>query len=101
MERRTIVRVLRARRRHKRWSQEQLGLRLGISQSEVSRRERGNLDDCSVPELEGWAAALNAQLVLDLRVDGERPLKDSRHAQLQYWLVNALRSSGWIVESAS
>lgn len=101
MERRTIIRVLRARRRHKRWSQAQLGIRLGISQSEVSRRERGNLDDCSVPELEGWATALNAHLVLDLRVDGERPLTDARHAQLQNWLVNALRSTGWLVDAES
>lgn len=101
MERRTIVRALRAVRRRKRWSQQQLGQRLGISQSEMSRWERSSLDRCSVPELEQWATALNAHLVLDLRVDGERPLTDARHAEVQSWIIGLLRGAGWIVEAES
>jgi len=99
MERRTITRALRAIRRRKRWSQRQLGQRIGISQSEMSRRERGSLESCSVPELEQWATALGAHLTLDLRVDGERPLTDARHAAVQNWIVKLLRAAGWIVEA--
>jgi hypothetical protein len=36
-------------------------------------------------------------LVVDLRVDGERPLTDERHARLQDWLVGWLASQGWLV----
>ncbi len=50
-------------------------------------------------ELEQWATALNAHVTLDLRVDGERPLTDARHAELQNWIVNLLRTAGWIVEA--
>lgn len=99
MERRTVVRALRAIRRRKRWSQRQLGQKLDISQSEMSRWERTALEECSVAEVERWAMALNAHLALELRVDGERPLTDARHAAVQAWIVNLLRSTGWIVEA--
>ena len=99
MERRTIARALRALRRRKRWSQRQVGERLGISQSEMSRWERGSLDRCSLAEVEQWATALNAHLRLDLRVDGERPLTDARHAMVQSWLIELLRAAGWVVEA--
>ena len=98
MERRTVVRALRAIRRRKRWSQRQLSQKLDISQSEMSRWERAGLEECSVAEVERWATALNAHLALELRVDGERPLTDARHAAVQTWVVNLLRSTGWIVE---
>lgn len=99
MERRTVVRALRAIRRRKRWSQRQLSQKLDISQSEMSRWERAALEECSVAEVERWATALNAHLALELRVDGERPLTDARHAAVQTWVVNLLRSTGWIVEA--
>lgn len=98
MERRTIVRTLRAIRRRKRWSQRQLAQGLGVSKSEMSRWETTALESCAVLELERWALALNAHLVLDLRVDGERPLSDARHAEIQNWLVQLLRTAGWIAE---
>jgi transcriptional regulator with XRE-family HTH domain len=87
MERQTIARILRALRRRRRLSQRALGARLGISQTELSRRERRELGSCSVDALDGWAAALGAHLVIELRLDGERPLRDERHARLQNWLV--------------
>lgn len=99
MERRTIVRTLRAVRRRKRWSQRQLALKLGISKSEMSRWETTALETTSVLELERWTMALNAHLILDLRVDGERPLTDLNHAAIQNWLVARLRASGWLVEA--
>jgi DNA-binding XRE family transcriptional regulator len=98
MERRTIARALRAVRRRKGWSQRQLGARIGISRSELSRWETSWLDRCSVEEVERWASALGAHLVLDLRVDGERPMSDARHAILQNWLATLLRAAGWTVE---
>lgn len=99
MERRTIVRVLRVLRRRKHWSQRKLGRDLGISQAQMSRRERGVLGGCTIPDLEAWSTALGAHLMLDLRVDGERPLTDARHAELQNWLVGVLRAAGWIVDA--
>ena len=99
MERRTVVRALRAIRRRKGLTQAQLGRRIGISRSELGRWEASNLDRCSVEETERWATSLNARLLIDLRVDGERPLVDARHAQMQNWLVALLRGAGWIVEA--
>lgn len=98
MERRTVVRALRAIRRRKRWSQRRLADELGISKSEMSRWETASLENCSALELERWANGLNAHLTLDLRIDGERPLTDARHAEIQNWLVVLLRTSGWAVE---
>lgn len=99
MERRTIVRTLRALRRRKQWSQRRLGADLGISQAQVSRRERGSLERCTIPDLDRWSTVLGAHLVLDLRVDGERPLTDVRHAELQSRLTGQLRLAGWIAEA--
>lgn len=97
MERRTVVRGLRAVRRRKRWSQQNVAAKLGISQSELSRRERGSLENCSVAELEQWGAALGAHVSLEVRFDGERPLMDAQHARLQTWLVGMLKREGWTV----
>ena len=99
MERRTIARALRALRRRRRWSQRTLANRLGISQPTMSRRERGALDRCRVPDLETWATALGAHLSLDIRSDGERPLSDARHAELQNWLIGLLRRAGWLADA--
>lgn len=98
MERRTITRTLRALRRRRRWSQRRLGNVLGISQAGVSRRERSALESCAVSDVERWATALGAHIVLDLRVDGERPLTDAAHAEMQNWLAGVLRGAGWIIE---
>lgn len=97
MERRTVARSLRAIRRRRRWSQQRLAAQLDISQSELSRRERGSLEDCSVAEVERWGVALGAHVSLDVREDGERRLTDERHARLQNWLVGVLRQHGWSV----
>jgi Holliday junction resolvase-like predicted endonuclease/DNA-binding XRE family transcriptional regulator len=97
MERRTVARSLRAIRRRKGWSQRRLAAQLDISQSELSRRERGSLEDCTVAEVERWGVALGAHVSVEVRVDGERPLTDERHARLQNWLVGVLRQHGWSV----
>lgn len=97
MERRTVARTLRAIRRRKGWSQAKVAAQLNISQSELSRRERGDLDDCSVAEVQRWGASLGAHVSVEVRVDGERPLMDARHARLQEWIVGVLRRHGWTV----
>ena len=97
MERRTVARSLRAIRRRKGWSQRRLAAQLNISQSELSRRERASLEDCSVAEVERWGIALGAHVSVDVRTGGERPLKDERHARLQVCLVGLLTRHGWTV----
>jgi Holliday junction resolvase-like predicted endonuclease/predicted XRE-type DNA-binding protein len=97
MERRTVARILRAIRRRKGWSQARVAAPLNISQSELSRRERGDLEDCSVAEVQQWGASLGAHVSIEVRVDGERPLMDARHARLQNWIVGVLRQHGWTV----
>jgi Holliday junction resolvase-like predicted endonuclease len=52
-----------------------------------------------VSEVDAWAAALNAHVVVELRLDGERPLVDARHAAIQDWVVRLLRGTGWLVDS--
>lgn len=84
-------------RRRKGWSQARLASQLGISQSELSRRERGSLENCSVAEVEQWGAALGAHVSVDVRVDGQRPLMDARHARLQSWIAGLLAQHGWTV----
>jgi transcriptional regulator with XRE-family HTH domain len=98
MERSTVCRVLRALRRRKGWTQRQLGVRLGISRSEMSRWEAGALASCSTQDAERWASALGAHLTIDLRVDGERPQLDARHATIQNGFAGALRAAGWVAE---
>lgn len=98
MERRTIVRALKSLRQRKRWSQRSLGVNLGISQAEVSRRERSALERCAIPDIERWSTTLGARLTVDLHVDGERPLNDAAHAEMQTWLVTVLRRAGWSAE---
>jgi transcriptional regulator with XRE-family HTH domain len=99
MERKTVTRTLRAVRRRKGLSQRVLGRRLGVSQATVSRWERTALEDCSGVELEAWAQALGAHASIELRLDGERPLVDQKHAQMQNWLVGYLRRAGWVAEA--
>ena len=93
-----MARTLRTLRRRKRWSQRELGIRIGVSQATVSRWERTALEECTPVQIEQWATAVGAHVAIDLRVDGERPLADREHAALQNWLVGMLRHSGWLAE---
>lgn len=97
-----LLRALRALRKRKHWSQATLGAKLGISQQEMSKRERGDASECSIGFVERWASALGAYLAVDLRVDGEPALFDARHAAIQEWLVRWLVACGWqVVAEAS
>jgi len=52
MEKRTVIRLLRALRRQRRWTQRQLAAKLEISQQWMSDLECGDLSGCSVQLLE-------------------------------------------------
>lgn len=69
-----------------------------MSQQALSRWER-EVSSCSVAMLDKWASALGGYLVVDVRVNGEPPLADARHAALQNWLVQLLLMLGWVVEA--
>jgi len=98
MEKRTVIRLLRALRRQRRWTQRQLAAKLEISQQWMSDLECGDLSGCSVQLLERWAGSLGATLMLDVRTAGPRPLTDRRHAAIQNWLAATLRGDGWLVD---
>lgn len=90
--------TLKTLRRRKGWSQARLGRELGIGQQRVSRLER-DVRRIPLGRLERWASALDAYLAVEVRVSGERPLTDARHAALQNRLAHQLRSGGWLVET--
>jgi transcriptional regulator with XRE-family HTH domain len=98
MDGRRVPRMLRAIRRRRRLSQRALASRIGVSQQELSRMEREDLLDGQMGIVNRWARNLGADLVIDLRVDGQRPLTDEAHAKLQNSVLESLRASGWIAE---
>lgn len=87
---------LKALRRRKGWSQARLGRSLGASQQRMSRLET-DVHRVRLGLLEAWAAELDAYLSVELRVNGERPLTDAKHAALQNRLAERLRRDGWSV----
>lgn len=92
------VRVLRTRRR---WRQDELGSRAGLSRDPVSRLERGRLNGVTVGSLDAIANALGATLVVDLRWQGADldRLIDREHAALQESVARRLARTGWMVKA--
>ena len=90
-------RALRVRRR---WRQKDLGDEAGISASSVSRIERGRLEEVSVATLRTAAEALDANLDIRLRWNGEGldRLLDEAHAGLVEGFVRRLQADGWLAE---
>ncbi len=74
--------------------------RAGISQSVLSRAERGEIADLKIGTLDRIAASLGATLVIDLRYQGGLAdrLVDRTHAALVDLIVGVLRHAGWVVE---
>lgn len=87
---------LKALRRRRGWSQARLGQALGTSQQRLSRLE-ADVRRAPLGLLEVWATELGAYLAVELRVSGERPLSDARHAALQNRLASQLLGAGWLV----
>lgn len=90
------VRELRLRRR---WTQSDLGERVGVSRSVVGRIERGAISNIPFGRLVAVADVLDGRLDLDFRWRGEAldRLVDERHAAIVDALVGLFRSARWEV----
>jgi transcriptional regulator with XRE-family HTH domain len=87
---------VRALRRRKGWTQQELADRCGLSQAAVSRIERGEGDTLTVQTLERVSTALGARLRLVLICHGEDldRLLDHDHAAIIEHVVRLLRAHG-------
>lgn len=91
--------AMRELRRQRRWRQEDLGTRAGLSRDAVHRAERGSLDGLTVGSLSRLVAALDATLSVEIRWQGAAldRLVDRAHAQLQDAAARRLMSAKWTV----
>lgn len=92
------MRRLRIRRR---WRQEDLGARAGLSRDAVSRAECGELDGLTVRSLSRLVDALGATLQIEIRWQGADldHLIDRAHAHVQEAAARRLASRGWVVQA--
>lgn len=90
---------IRALRRRRGWTQEELGRRAGMSRSAVSRIERGEADRLSLRALANVTAVLGARIRIQVLWQGEEldRLLDRDHAHLVEWVVRRLTADGWEV----
>ena len=90
---------LRALRRRRRWTQQQLAARAGVSRSTLQRVERGGAEDVTGRVLRAIATALGARFEQRLLWQGEAldRLLDQDHAAIVERVVRWLRAEGWIV----
>jgi transcriptional regulator with XRE-family HTH domain len=91
--------AIRALRRRTRWTQQRLADRAGVSQSTVSRVERGELRHQTLHTLATIAEALGARASVKLYWHGEDldRLLDAAHAGLVEQVVALLVAHGWEV----
>jgi len=97
---RTAGLVLRALRRRRAWRQLDLAAKAGVSQSTISRAERGWLGDLSLATVRRLFAALEAGVQLVPRWKGaelER-LLDEDHSVVVDAVAGRLEAVGWTVE---
>jgi transcriptional regulator with XRE-family HTH domain len=100
MDDRTSGLVIRALRKRDGWSQADLAARAGVSQSTISRAERGWLEDLTLRVIRAIFAALEARVQLAPRWKGaelER-LLDEAHSALVAAVAGRLEGLGWTVE---
>jgi transcriptional regulator with XRE-family HTH domain len=92
----TVGRALRALRTKRRWRQIDLANACGLSQSLVSRAERGHLDTLSIRSVRAMFAALDAGCTLApwWRSGQLDRLLDEDHAVLSGHAISLLRSTG-------
>ena len=99
MDDRTIGLVIRALRRRRAWRQSDLASRARVSQSTVSRAERGWLEDLSLRTVRRLFESLEARVQLAPRWKGaelER-LLDEDHSLVVADVARRLESFGWTV----
>lgn len=92
----TVVRVVRIKRSLR---QADLAALARVSQSAVSRLERGRLEGLSIGTIDKVADALGIRVVVDGRWNGGDALRlaDAGHAVLVDFMVSWLRAHGWTV----
>jgi transcriptional regulator with XRE-family HTH domain len=92
--------AFRALRLRRRWRQIDLGARSRVSPTEISRIERGHVDGVSVGRLRKVAEALEANLDIRIRWNGEGldRLLDQAHAGLVEDVVRRLRADDWTTD---
>lgn len=92
-----LGRQLRALRHRLRLRQEDVGLRAGVSRSDVGRAERGEADRLKLVTVERIATTLGARLDVRLSWKGEGldRLLDAGHAALVEIVVEALHAASW------
>lgn len=89
--------VLRAVRRRRRITQQQLAVAAGMSQATVSRLERGHIQALSLSAIRRVTGVLEVRLELVPRWRGADlgRLLDATHADLVEIVLQRLRSAGW------
>jgi transcriptional regulator with XRE-family HTH domain len=92
-----LGRSIRALRQRLGWRQSDLAARCGVSQSAVSRLERGLLAGTTVDGLERVVSGLGAELEVRIRWRGEEldRLLDAVHAAMVERLIEILVPLGW------
>jgi transcriptional regulator with XRE-family HTH domain len=97
MDEQRFGRSVRALRHRLGWRQEDLGRRCGISQSTVSRVERGVVVRVPIGSLDKVVVALGGELDMRVRWRGEEldRLLDATHAAIGETLVEMLTGLGW------
>jgi transcriptional regulator with XRE-family HTH domain len=90
---------VRALRRRRRWTQEELGRRAGLSRSAISRIERGGGDALSVRLLRDVTGILGARIRMQVLWQGEEldRLLDEDHARTVERVIRMLDANGWVV----
>lgn len=82
------------------WTQRELGRRAGMSQSEISRLERGLLEDLTFDTAERLLKAMGARLALSVDAPflGDRQRqREPAHARCSSHVASKLRRAGWLV----
>ena len=99
MDDRRVGLVVRALRRRRGWRQVDLAEEAEISQSEISRIERGHIDTLSLRAIRSVPAAVDARGEMDVRWRGGEldRLIDERHARLGTLSGVEVRRYGWAV----
>src|SRR5688572_28083068 len=99
MDDRRVGLVIRALRRRRGWRQLDLARASGVSQSVVSRAERGHVGSSSLDMMRRLLLALDARVELAVRWRGGEldRLVDEAHARLGSLVLGALQEMGWRV----